>query len=171
MFGFIAIFAMQLIASFNTDAPFVPVPDEILDEIVKNLELKPGSILHDFGCGDGRVLLRAVKNHPEISAVGVELAILPYLMAKFQTRKYRNIKIKKGNIFDTDLSPATHIFLYLYPNVINSLIRNIKEDCKPGTTILTCDFQLKNMQPVKTVDLSEISKTKDRGQNLFVYKI
>ncbi|HEY0221199.1 MAG TPA: hypothetical protein VGC58_03180, partial [Candidatus Paceibacterota bacterium] len=89
----IVIFALQILDIFKVDAPFVPVPRGIMKEIVKNLDLKNDSILYDLGCGNGEVLIEAVREHPQIKAVGVELAFLPYLIAKFKTRKYKNIEI------------------------------------------------------------------------------
>src|SRR3990167_8329445 len=134
--GFILIISMQLMAVFTTNAPFVPVPSKTENDIIQTLELNPGSILYDLGCGDARILIKAVKKHPEIKAVGVDVGFLPYLLAKFYTRNYKNIEVKREDIFKTDISPATHIFLYLYPKVINKLIINIRKQCKPNTRIV-----------------------------------
>jgi len=165
---FVSIITMQLVAIFTTDAPFVPVPNKTEDDIIKSLELKPGSILYDLGCGDARILIKAVQKHPEIKAVGVDVGFLPYLLAKFYTRNHKNIEIKREDIFETDISEATHIFLYLYPKVINKLILNIQKQCKPGTRIVSCDFELDDISPTEIVELNTTSL---RGKKLFVYNL
>ena len=160
---------MQFLAVFTTDAPFVPVPKEIEDDILNTLELSPNSILYDLGCGDARILLRAVQKCPDIKAVGVDMGFIPYLLAKFKTRKHKNIQIKREDIFKTDISSATHIFLYLYPKVINKLIKNIQEQCKPGTRVISCDFELTETLPTQIIELNKT--TSPRGKKLFVYVI
>ena len=165
---FVSVITMQLVAIFTTDAPFVPVPNKTEDDIIKILELKTGSILYDLGCGDGRILIKAVEKHPEIKAVGVDVGFLPYLLAKFYTRNYKNIEVKREDIFKTDISPATHIFLYLYPKVINKLIINIRKQCKPNTRIVSCDFEFDNLPPTQTIELDTTSL---RGKKLFVYSL
>ena len=169
--GFILFFFVQLLTQFTADAPFIGVPEKILNEVVKALDLNENSVLYDLGCGDGRVLTEAIKNHPQIRAVGVEIASFPYYLAKFHTRKYKNIEIKRENIFKTDISKATHIFLYLYPKVIDRLFARIREQCRPGTIIVSCDFEIKNFSPIKVIDLSNINPDSNRGKKLYIYKI
>lgn len=165
--GFVVLVLMQFLAVFTTDAPFVSTPKIIECDIVNNLELGQNSVLYDLGCGDASILLKAVKQHTEIKAVGIDAGFIPYLLAKFYTRNYKNIKIKRENIFKTDISDATHIFLYLYPKVINKLINNIREQCKPGTRIVSCDFELTNITPTKIIKLNKT--TSPRGKKLFIY--
>ncbi|MSU45056.1 MAG: class I SAM-dependent methyltransferase [Candidatus Zambryskibacteria bacterium] len=168
---FILFVLAQFIAVFTTHAPFVPVPKEIEKEIVSNLNLNNDSVLFDLGCGDARILTEASLEYPMIKAVGVEIAFLPFLLAKFKTRSYKNITIKREDIFRTDLKDATHVFLYLYPKVINRLIHNIKAQCKPGTTIVSCDFELDNYKPSKVIDLQNINPNSKRGKKLFIYTV
>jgi SAM-dependent methyltransferase len=169
--AFVLLFLSQILATFTADAPFVPIPKGIEDEIIRNLDLKNGSVVYDLGCGDGRILARIAEKYPEIKAVGVEIAFWPYVLAKWKTRKYKNIKIRRENIFKTDISSATHIFLYLYPQVINRLIANIKSQCRPGTIILSCDFELEGSAPENIIDTSEKDAFTLRGKKLFVYRM
>jgi precorrin-6B methylase 2 len=159
---------MQFIAEFTTDAPFVPVPKEIENDIIISLKLVPNSILYDLGCGDARILLKAVQKHSDIKAVGIDIGFLPYFLAKFYTRKHKNIKIKRGDIFKTNISDATHIFIYLSP-AINKLFLHICQQCKPDTRIVSCDFELENTTPTQIIELNKT--TSPRGKKLFVYTL
>lgn len=166
--AFLLFFLFEIVAIFTTDAPFVSVPPNTHDKIVETLMLRPDSILYDLGCGNGRVLINAVQKNPQIKAVGIENSWVPYLIAKFLSRKYKNIEIRKENIFKSDISEATHFFLYLYPKVMENLLPIIEKKCKAGTMIVSCDFQDKNRTPDKTIDLDLKSL---RGKHLFVYII
>ena len=152
---------------FFTDAPFIPTTNEVMDDIIENLQLTNKSVLYDLGCGDARILRKAVELKPDINAVGIEIAYIPYFLAKFFTRKYKRIEIKRENIFKADISDATHIFLYLYPKAVNKLIDNIKKQCAQGTRIISCDFEIKSCKPIDIVNLK--NKCSKMCQKLFIY--
>ncbi len=154
-------------AALTTDAPFVPVPFVAEDEIIKNLKLESGNVLYDLGCGDARILLKAVKEYPEIKAVGVEMALFPYFLAKLNTRKYKNIEIRRENIFTTDISDATHFFLYLFPGVPDKLLSRIKEKCQNNTRIVSCEFNSLIYKPAEVISIPDTGQK--RGKKLFIY--
>jgi len=51
-------------------APYVPSPPHIVERMLEIAQLKPGETVYDLGCGDGRILIAAVK-HFRAKAVGV----------------------------------------------------------------------------------------------------
>ncbi len=146
----------------------MPVPLEIEDKIVESLRLNENSVLYDLGCGDARVLKRAVEKYPNIKAVGVEIAFIPYLLARLKTRKNKNVEIKREDIFQTDTSDATHIFLYLYPHIMEKLLPILEKKCKAGTRIVSCDFEDKNRKTEEIIELDSLAK---RGKRLIVYTL
>lgn len=165
---FLALFFLsEVIAIFTTDAPFVPIPNGVEDKIIEALKLGNDSVLYDLGCGDARILLKAVEKYPSIKAVGVEKSFFPYLLAKFYTRKYKNIEIKREDIFETNVSDATHIFIYLYPQIVEKLMSIFDKKCKKGTRIVSCDFEDKDRKPEERIGLGN-NKT-GRGKRLIVY--
>ncbi len=166
-FGFVTFLIFEVIAIFTTDAPFVPIPKHVEEMIVDNLGLSGGSILYDLGCGDARVLVRAVQKYPTICAVGVEISFFPFLLAKFRTRKFPQISIRRENIFTTNISDATHIFVYLYPQVVNALLLKIQTDCLPGTVLMSCDFELANKKPDRVIATNDTRNK--RGQKILIY--
>ena len=167
--AFVIFFAFQIIAEFTADAPFVPVPANVEEMIVDALALTDRSVLYDLGCGDARMLVRAVRKNPHIRAVGVEISFVPYLLARFRTRKFPQITIRRENIFTTRVSDATHIFVYLYPKVINALMPKISAECRPGTVFVSCDFELTDRKPERVI-VPE-NRGQKRGQKILVYKI
>lgn len=160
---------VNFIAIFTTDVPFVSVSNFVKGQIVKSLELNDNSVLYDLGCGDARVLLCAVNSFPNIKAVGAEVAFYPYLLAKFRTRKYKQIEIRRQNIYKVNMSDATHIFMYLYPNVVNELIHNVEKQCRPGTKLISCDFEINTLKPLKIIELD--SNSSKLCKKLFVYSL
>lgn len=151
------------------DVPFISTSPQVIDQIIDHLGLTNSSVLYDLGCGNGKILARAGELHPEIRAVGVEAGFVPYFLARFITRANKQIKIRREDIFQTNLSPATHIFLYLYPRVVNRLIDKIRTQCAPGTVIVSCDFEISSCTPIRVVALD--NQGSDRCQKLFIYQL
>jgi 16S rRNA A1518/A1519 N6-dimethyltransferase RsmA/KsgA/DIM1 with predicted DNA glycosylase/AP lyase activity len=147
----------------------VPIPKAVEENILEALKLGNESVLYDLGCGDGRVLLRASEKYPSARCIGVEKSVFPFLLAKFYTRKYKNITIKREDIFKTDVPGATHIFIYLFPQVLEKLLPILKEKCKAGTRIVSCDFENKNWQSTEIIPLPE--NNSGRGKRLVIYRI
>ena len=56
------------------DVPFVPTTDEAVQAMLKLAEVKSTDTVYDLGCGDGRIVIAAVKN---FGARGVGIDIDP----------------------------------------------------------------------------------------------
>ena len=147
----IIVFIIYLVNAFFTDAPYVPVKKRVMEKIIETLKLKKNCVLYDLGCGDGRILLEAIKKN-NIKAVGVEKNFIVYLWTKFVSRKTSN-KITYDDIKNVSLKEATHIFLYLFPKIMEELIIKINNECKPGTRIVSCSFKFTNLVPDEIIDL------------------
>ena len=166
---FVLLAFFKITEIFSTDAPFVPTSNEVIDDIIENFQLTKNSILYDLGCGDARIIRRVSELKPNINVVGIEIAFIPYILAKFFTRKNKQVKIKREDIFKTNISDATHIFLYLYPKAVNKLINNIKKQCASGTLVASCDFEIESCKPIKIVDLK--NKNSKMCRKLFIYNL
>jgi cyclopropane fatty-acyl-phospholipid synthase-like methyltransferase len=80
-------------------------PDVIVERMLELAELKPGDVLYDLGCGDGRIVVAAAKFYG-IRAVGYDLD--PARVRESIENVKRNgvehlVTIKRQDIFDLDL--------------------------------------------------------------------
>ena len=100
--------AAQHIDHRNSLAPPVFSPQNIVERMLEAANVKPGEMVYDLGCGDGRVLVTAVQRY-RAKAVGVELS--PQLV-KQATDRIRilhlenDARVIEANLLDVDLSPA-----------------------------------------------------------------
>jgi len=158
---FLLIFALLFLffygSLFYSDilgAPFVPLNKKYLSQILEISDLDKNDIFFDFGCGDGRVLITAVKNFGVKKAVGFEASPAIYWLAKFFiTIKGLNSKIKvfRKNflkIKQEDFEEASVIFLYLFPKIVENLFSSQLLQLKPGKKIICVSFfpQLENQE-------------------------
>lgn len=164
-------FLAFLINSWLLNAPFVPTKNQGLAALKRALNLQPGAVLFDLGCGNARVLKYCLKHSTNIQGVGVEGNFWPYYLAKLNVRGLP-IRILRDNFFNTDLSAATHIYLYLSSNVLDQLLPKIQRECRPGTTLVLCHFAFKNWAPDQLIYFGEKASQRDNpAYQLRVYTI
>lgn len=134
------------------DVPFVPTPHDIVMEMLKLAEVGPNDVVYDLGCGDGRIVVAAAK-HFGAKAVGVDKN--PQRVAESLENVKKNgvqdkVTIIQDDLFNIDLSPATVITMYLLPSVNNALLPKL-EKLKPGTRIVSHDFDIDGVRPKKVL--------------------
>lgn len=158
-----------LITPLFSSVPFVPVKKKTLNKIVSALNLDEQSILYDLGCGDGRVLFAAQRAHPQISCVGIEISPFPFLLAKIKQAfsPKKNVHIFYGDFFNLDISKATHIFLYLFPETLDILLPKLKRELKTGSKVISCDFEFSKIKPEKIIEIKSMNQQKNK--KLYIY--
>lgn len=140
---------LSKVASLFYGAPFVPIKKKLVKEILTFGSLSSDDIFYDLGCGDGRVLISAVRDFGVKKAVGYEVSLWPSWIAKWKIRKAgleNKIMIYRKNFFDADLSGATFIYMYLFPKLVNQLAEKLASGCHSGTKILCPSFPIDPLQ-------------------------
>lgn len=173
LFIMLILFVIWMVTGFRAKVPFVPVPSPVLKDIASALGIKDDSVLYDLGCGDGKVLFYIAKRVPKARYVGIENVMFPLILA--HTRAWWNKKFNKISIeilnqdfFTRDLSDATHIFTYLYPNVMDDLLPKLDRELKPGTKLVSATFKFTTKQPAKEIDLGRANYKLAR--KIYVYE-
>lgn len=154
-----------------TRAPFIPIPMAVLPSIEKALDLKTGDVLFDLGCGDGRVLLACAEKQPAAAFVGLDKASIAIWFAKirfWRSGSKASIKFMRKNFFKSDISSATHVFTYLFPGLMDSLLPYLQQHLKPGTRLVSCDFKFTDKTPIETIDLNRPERS--LGRKLHIYE-
>ncbi|WP_237717736.1 class I SAM-dependent methyltransferase [Pontibacter sp. BAB1700] len=58
-----AAFAQTTTATPKLDVPYVPTPQKVVDAMLKLANVSDKDVLYDLGCGDGRIVITAAKEH------------------------------------------------------------------------------------------------------------
>jgi hypothetical protein len=114
---------------------------------IEAVPMKPGQVLVDLGCGDGRVLRYAWKRY-KIEAIGFEVNLLAYLKGRVLSIGLKHIEIRLKNFWSQNLAQADVVFCYLYPDVMQKLSAKLKAELKPGTRVVSCNFALPGFKPL-----------------------
>ncbi|KKR87141.1 MAG: hypothetical protein UU48_C0007G0022 [Candidatus Uhrbacteria bacterium GW2011_GWF2_41_16] len=124
--------------------PWVPTRSKIGRRMYEMVALKPGEIVMDLGCGDGSLLLTAVK---EFGAKGIGYEMHPVLcwMARLRARLAgvsSRMEIHCGDFFKKPLPPHVDVIAcYLFPQVQAKLEPKFIAMYPPGTRIVSRTFR------------------------------
>lgn len=129
--------------------PYVPTPWPVVRKMVELAKMQGDETVYDLGCGDARLLIQAKRTYPAITAIGYELPLGIWLLAKFRVALARlRIDVHMRDFRKADLSDADVIFLYLIPETFAALERKFDAEIRPGTKIISHGFPLPGKTPL-----------------------
>jgi SAM-dependent methyltransferase len=131
------------------DVVYVPTPQEVVDTMLKVAKVGKNDVLYDLGCGDGRIVITAARR---FGARGVGIDIDPERIRDANANAKSagvtgRVSFKQADLFETDFSEATVVSLYLLPSLNLKLRPKLWSDLKPGTRIVSHDFDMGDWEP------------------------
>jgi hypothetical protein len=141
------------ISQAGKDVVWVPTPQALVDKMLDMAGVTPQDFVMDLGSGDGRTVITAAKRGAH--ALGIEYNPDMVELSKQNAEKEgvsARAEFVKADLFETDLSKATVITLFLLPD-INLRLRPKILDLKPGTRIVSNTFTMEdwNADEIATV--------------------
>jgi precorrin-6B methylase 2 len=132
------------------NVPYVPTPEKVVDRMLKLANVSSNDVLYDLGSGDGRIPITAVQKYGASRATGIE--INPQLVQRSRENSQKagvtdRVAFLQQDLFQTDLSQATVVTLYLLPSVNLQLQPKLLQELKPGTRIISHDFDMGEWKP------------------------
>lgn len=121
------------------DVPYEPTSYGIAREMLNMAGVTSKDLVYDLGCGDGRIVIMTAK---ERGARGIGVDLDPERIKESR----ENAKIAgvahlvhfcEQNLFHTDISTATVVMFYLYPEVNLKLRPKLLKELRPGTRIVS----------------------------------
>jgi SAM-dependent methyltransferase len=125
------------------DVPYVPTPPEVVARMLQMAQLRAGDIVYDLGCGDGRIVIAAVRT-AGVRGVCVEIDPDRLAMARSDAEQAvvdDRIRFVEGDLFKVPLTGATVVTLYLLPDV-NLRLRPRLLRLPAGTRIVSHAFDM-----------------------------
>jgi len=137
------------------DVVWVPTPQALVDKMLDMAKVTPHDFVMDLGSGDGRTVITAAKRGAR--AAGIEYNPDMVALSKQNAQKAGvgdRVTFTKADLFETDLSHATVITMFLLPS-INVKLRPKILALKPGTRVVSNTFTMDEWKADETFHLDE----------------
>lgn len=111
--------------------------------------LRPGDLLYDLGCGDGRIIVTAAAEFGA-KAIGIELRKDLAEKAKFEVKKNsleQLVRVMQGDFFAANLKEADVVSLYLTPSANAKLKEKLEKELRHGTRVVSNSYEIPGWQP------------------------
>ena len=143
------------VGQHGKDVVWVPTPQALVEKMLDMAQVTPQDFLIDLGSGDGRTVITAAKRGAR--AMGIEYNPDMVELSKQNAAKAGvsdRAEFMKADLFDTDLSKATVITLFLLPD-INLKLRPKILELKPGTRVVSNTFTMDDWAPDETARVED----------------
>jgi hypothetical protein len=137
------------------EVPYVPTHEKVVAEMLKVAKVGKNDVLYDLGSGDGRIVITAAKQFGT-RGVGVDIDPARVTEARENAKKAGvtdKVKFLQQDLFETDITEATVVTLYLLPEVNLRLRPKLLSDLKPGTRVVSHNYDMGDWTPLKTLTL------------------
>jgi ribosomal protein L11 methylase PrmA len=128
----------------------------VVEAMLQVANVTKNDTVYDLGCGDGRIPVTAARKY---GARGVCIDIDPQRIKEANENVTKNnvgerVRVMNADLFETDLSEATVVTLYLLPSLNVKLMPKLMKELKPGTRIVSHAFDMGDWKPEKELDVN-----------------
>lgn len=135
--------------------PYVPTPQRVVDAMLGIAGVTDCDYVIDLGSGDGRIVITAAQKFGargkgyDIDGELIERSTLAARKLKLEQR----VRFEERDVLEADIREATVITLYLLPDMMRALRTRLLRELRPGTRIVSHDFDFGEWKPERTVSL------------------
>jgi SAM-dependent methyltransferase len=155
-----ALFAGRAAGVEGGVVPFVPTPTDVVERMLDLARVGPDDYVIDLGSGDGRMIRIAAKKY---GARGFGVDIDAELVKRSNDLAMREgvadrATFYQRDIFETVIADATVVTAYLLPHFNERLRPRYLAELRPGTRIVSHDFDLGAWTPDEVVKMYSSEK-------------
>ncbi len=159
--------------SRQPDVPYVATTDAALVAMLKLADIKPGDVVYDLGCGDGRIVIAAAK---KFGARGVGIDIDPERIREANENAKRAgvtklLQFQEKDLFKADIHDANVVMLFLLNSVNLKLRPKLLRELKPGTRIVSNTFDMGDWKPDKETAVDAVDNGMFLSQYLYLWRV
>ncbi len=121
------------------DVPYEPSSEDVVEVMLRMAQVNQNDFIYDLGCGDGRIVIGAARK-TGARGIGVDLdpeRVRESLENARQANVIDRVQFFQSDLFQAELSRATVVMLYLWPEVNLKLRPKLFRELKPGTRIVS----------------------------------
>lgn len=166
-----ALAAYPVTAQDFGDTPYVQTPQNVVERMLQVARVGPRDYVIDLGSGDGRMVITAAQKFGA-RGFGVDL---DRRLVELANRRAASAGVAdravfyERDLYDTDLTAASVVTIYLLPEV-NLMVRpKLLTTLKPGTRIVSHDYNMGDWPPDDQMVLDAPDKPVGRDKKSKVF--
>ena len=153
-------------STFRTQVPLYLSNARALDALETLLPSDRPFRLLDIGCGTGTVLLRLARTFPSARFHGVELALLPFGIARMRAGfRSERIQVERTDYWKENLGDYDVVYAFLSPVPMADLWRKVSSEMRAGALFVSNTFEVPGVKPDFTIHVGPGTRS------LFVWRI
>lgn len=132
---------------------YEPTTPDVVEVMLRLGEVKHGDVVYDLGCGDGRIVIAAIRAG---ASQGVCVDIDPVRIAESRRNAQQagvaeRVRFVNQDLFTVELGAATVVMLFLSPDFNLRLRPKLQRELKPGARVVSHWHSMGDWQPQETV--------------------
>ena len=135
---------------------WVPTMTEFIDGFFEVAPVSFSDVVYDLGSGDGRLLFTALEKGAG-KCVGIDIDSKKVTEAREMADSKGlddRVTFIEGDFMEQDLSEATVILCYLFPEALIALRPKFESELKPGTRIVSEAFSIPKWKEAMTKEVN-----------------
>jgi SAM-dependent methyltransferase len=138
------------------DVRYEPSEMEVVQAMLRLADVRPGDVVYDLGCGDGRIVIAAVR---QANARGVCVDIDPQRIDESRENARRagvadHIQFLNQDLLTTDIGGATVVMLFLSSQLNLKLRPKLLRELQRGTRVVSHWHDMGDWAPQQVVLMS-----------------
>ena len=139
------------------DVRYEPSETDVVQAMLRLANVTPGDVVYDLGCGDGRIVISAVRQFN--NARGVCVDIDPQRIAESRENARMagvadRVRFLNQDLLATDIRDATVVMLFLSPELNLKARPKLLRELRPGTRVVSHWHDMGDWKPQRTVRIT-----------------
>lgn len=146
--------------------PYAGSTERAVMTMLREAQVGPDDFVIDLGSGDGRIV-RAAARHFGARGLGVEIEdrlVRRSVELAHAEGLADRVRFVRQDIFQTDISAATVVTMYLLPQLVNRIAPKLLTELRPGTRVVAHDYGLAGWVPQRRVEFEDPEKVAVSGE-------
>lgn len=137
------------------DVRYEPTPMEVVQAMLELASLRPDDVVADLGCGDGRLVIEALRRG---AARGLCVDVDPELIARARQNARaagvaERIAFVNQDLFGVDLRGVTVVMLFLSAQLNREVRPKLQRELGRGARVVSHWHDMGDWPPARTVQL------------------
>src|SRR4030095_5558662 len=145
------------------DVHYEPTDTDVVQAMIKLAAVKAGDVVYDLGCGDGRIVIAAVRAASNVRGVCVDIDPRRIAESRENARQAGvtdRIRFLNQDLLETDIRDATVIMLFLSPQLNQKVRPKLQRELQPGARVVSHWHDMGDWKPQERVHI--MSSGRDR---------